>query len=63
VYRKIYRKPEDASMPRNPAEQKEVARPPTPHWVKGFVAAGLMLVALAAVMLSTGHGATAETPK
>jgi hypothetical protein len=54
-------------MPRNPAEQKEVARPPTPHWVKGFVVAGLMLVALAAVMLATGPGrhlgATAETPK
>jgi hypothetical protein len=56
-------------MPRIPAEQKEVARPPTPHWVKGFVVAGLMLVALAAVMLATGHGpgrhlgATAETPK
>lgn len=31
-------------------------RPPIPRWVKGFVAAGLILISLVAVMVATGHG-------
>jgi hypothetical protein len=31
-------------------------RPSIPGWVKGFIAAGLVLAALASAMLVTGHG-------
>lgn len=37
-------------------DKPTVARPPTPGWVKGFVVAGALLLALAALMVATGHG-------
>lgn len=43
-------------MPQTSMDPKNGLRPPIPGWVKGFAVAGLVVLALAAAMLATGHG-------
>ena len=54
---------------RDDQERPSVTKPPISGWVKGVVVAGALLLAVAAVMFATGHGAgrdfgahTAATP-
>lgn len=37
-------------------DRPTVTRPPMPRWVKGFVLAGALFLAGAAIMWATGHG-------
>lgn len=43
-------------MSQKSVEPGNGGRPSMPRWVKGFVAAGLILISLVAVMLVAGHG-------
>ena len=43
-------------MSEKSTEPRNGGRPPMPRWVKGFVAAGMILISLVAVMIATGHG-------
>ena len=43
-------------MPRESAKPKGERRSPIPGWDKGFGVAGLVVLALIAAMLVTGHG-------
>lgn len=42
-------------MPRTSMDPKNGLRPPIPRWVKGFAVVGLVVLALAAAMLASGH--------
>jgi hypothetical protein len=37
-------------------DRPTVTRPQIPRWVKGFVVAGVLVLALGGVMMATGHG-------
>jgi hypothetical protein len=43
-------------MPQTSMDPKDGRRLPMPGWVKGFAVAGLLVLALAAAMLASGHG-------